>query len=140
MDPQVSRLVRETWSSIQPRSTEFSARFYELLFAADPDARDLFRNTDMPEQSRKFGDMLTEMIAMLESPDHLVAEAAASGRRHAGYGVEDRHYEAVGAALLRALEEGLGPGFDAQHREAWREMYALIAALMRRGAAHGPRS
>ena len=53
------------------------------------------------------------------------------GRRWAGCGVKDRHYEAVGAALLWTLQQGLGPSWTPEVAAAWSEVYALLSAVMR---------
>jgi hemoglobin-like flavoprotein len=52
------------------------------------------------------------------------------GRRHAGYGVNKRDYETVGEALLWTLEQGLGPGFTPEIKEAWTTLYRLVADTM----------
>ena len=52
------------------------------------------------------------------------------GRRHAGYGVTDAHYDTVAAALLWTLEKGLGSRFTPEVRTAWARAYALIAGAM----------
>lgn len=57
------------------------------------------------------------------------------GRRHVGYGVEERHYDLVGAALLWTLQEGLGDRYTAAVREAWTAAYSTLAAIMREAAA-----
>ena len=78
--------------------------------------------------------MLAEIVRVLDRPELLVSEVAASGRRHVGYGVHDRDYEDVGAALLWALENHLGAAFTPDVRAAWREAYTLLAAVMQRAA------
>jgi nitric oxide dioxygenase len=50
------------------------------------------------------------------------------------YGVQDRDYEDVGAALLSAIGEALGPRGTPEVLSAWREAYDLLAAVMRRAA------
>ncbi len=57
------------------------------------------------------------------------------GRRHATYGVVERHYESVGTALLWTLEQGLGPAWTPQTAAASTAAYALISDTMRQGAA-----
>ena len=135
MTPESERLVRETWHLLAPMSGEFVGAFYAHLFEVNPDAARLFASTDMAEQTRKFAAMLHEIVRVLDRPDLLVSEVAASGRRHVGYGVRDRDYDDLGAALLWALEQRLGPAFTPEVRDAWREAYALLAAVMRRAAA-----
>ena len=56
------------------------------------------------------------------------------GKRHAGYGVTDAHYETVGGALLWTLEKGLGPTFTPDVKAAWATVYTLLATTMKAGA------
>lgn len=62
----------------------------------------------------------------------MVRDLAALGRRHTGYGVQNRHYELVGEALLWALEHALGQDWDVALQDAWGEVYLLAASIMRR--------
>jgi hemoglobin-like flavoprotein len=57
------------------------------------------------------------------------------GCRHVSYGVRDGDYDAVGAALLWTLEQGLGEEtFTPEVREAWTSTYALLAGVMKDAA------
>ena len=78
--------------------------------------------------------MLGTLVTMLDDERRFVSELAALGRRHVGYGASAADYDAVGAALLIALERGLGERFTPATREAWAEAYRLMAAIMRRAA------
>src|ERR1044071_2408565 len=49
-----------------------------------------------------------DVIAIVDRLEGLVPAVQALGRRHVAYGVTERHYETVGAALLWTLEKGLG--------------------------------
>ena len=53
-------------------------------------------------------------MASLNRLDALVPVVEDLGRRHAGYGVKDEHYDSVGAALLWTLERGLGKAWTPQ--------------------------
>jgi hemoglobin-like flavoprotein len=59
------------------------------------------------------------------------------GRRHAAYGVEDRHYTVVGAALVWTLEQELGKSFTAEVEQAWRTAYRVLSTTMKQAAASG---
>ena len=74
-------------------------------------------------------------VASLERLDALVPVVEDLGRRHAGYGVEDKHYDSVGAALLWTLERGLGKEWTPQVAEAWTQTYGLLSGVMRRAQA-----
>lgn len=134
MSPENEQLVRASWARIEPQADRFADAFYARLFEVDPQIRALFAATDMTAHRRKFIDMMQRLVAAVGDPPHFINALAASGRRHAGYGVRDEHYAVVGGALLWALEDFLGPEFSAPTRHAWRELYTLIAAIMRRGA------
>ena len=134
MSPESERLVRDTWEALQPAGDALVASFYAKLFEGNPALEKLFTPTDMKEQRRKFIVMLSEIVRVLDTPDLLIGEVAASGKRHVTYGVQDRDYEDVGAALLWAIGEALGPRCTPEVLSAWREAYDLLAAVMRRAA------
>jgi len=52
------------------------------------------------------------------------------GRRHDAYGARPEHYDLVGECLLGALERALGPAFDDALRQAWAEVYLIVASTM----------
>jgi hemoglobin-like flavoprotein len=108
MSPESERLVRESWEAARPMSDAVVTVFYARLFESNPSLARLFDGTNMEEQRRKFTLMLSEIVRVLDQPDLLVGEVAESGRRHVNYGVQDRDYEDVGAALMWALDQGLG--------------------------------
>jgi hemoglobin-like flavoprotein len=135
MSPETERLIRESWREMEPHAAEFADLFYVRLFEVAPEVRAMFALADMDAQKRKFVDMLAEIVRVLDDPARLVGEVAASGSRHLDYGVQDRHYDIVGSALLWTLGQALGERFTPELREAWRETYGLLAAVMRRGAA-----
>ena len=135
MKPESEQLVRETWKQLEPVSDQLVTAFYARLFASNPAAAALFSNTNMTLQRQKFSNMLAEIVRAINDPDVLIREVAASGRRHAHYGVIARDYDDVGAALVWAIGETLGPAFTPEVNAAWREAYALLAAVMKRAAA-----
>jgi len=55
-------------------------------------------------------------------------------RRHVNYGVENRHYTTVGAALLWTLQVGLGEAFTPELRDAWASAYNMLSERMMEAA------
>jgi hemoglobin-like flavoprotein len=125
--------IRRTFALLEPQAEVTALVFYRRLFTLQPSLRRLFLG-DIRTQSQKLMQMLRVIVESLDAPDVLVAMLEAMGARHAGYGVEDAHYDMVGEALLGAFAEGLGDEFTAEAREAWTKAYGFIAETMQRGA------
>lgn len=134
MDQESIRLVQQTWKQVDPIREQAAALFYGRLFELDPSLRPLFKG-DMAEQGRKLMNMLATAAMGLDRLDGIVGEVQALGRRHVAYGVQDAHYDTVGAALLWTLEQGLGDAFTPQVKAAWAEAYTLLADTMKQAAA-----
>jgi hemoglobin-like flavoprotein len=122
-------LVQTSFAQVQPIADAAAALFYRRLFELNPALQPLFKG-DMEEQGRKLMDMLGLAVKGLDRPEALLPALAALGRRHASYGVNEKDYETVGAALLWTLEQGLGPGFTPDIREAWTAVYRFVADTM----------
>jgi len=126
--------VQETFAVIAPIADDAAALFYRRLFELDPSLKAMFRG-DMTEQRRKLMQMLTAAVKGLNNLDRLVPIVEELGRRHAGYGVADAHYNTVGEALLWTLEKGLGKDFTPEVKDAWADVYGLLATTMQNAAA-----
>jgi hemoglobin-like flavoprotein len=126
------RLVRSSWPSVVAQLNAVTLSFYAHLFKIDESAARLFAGVDMDSQRVKLAQSLGVMVRALDDVDCLLPVLAALGKRHASYGVEDHHFDSVGAALLRALADVLGDTLTRDVRDAWANAYALIASVMRR--------
>jgi len=126
-------LVQESFAIVAPIADDAAALFYRRLFELDPSLERMFRG-DMAEQRRKLMQMLTAAVKGLDRLEQLVPVVQDLGRRHATYGVEDRHYDTVGAALLWTLEKGLGKAFTPETKEAWTTVYGILATTMKQAA------
>jgi len=133
MTPKQVELIRLTFVQVMNRKMETGRMFYERLFSIAPDTRPMFRS-DIDVQAQKLMDTLALAISGLRDLPSLVAMLEALALRHVGYGVRDKHYDDVGAALLWTLERGLGPAFTPEARDAWATLYGTVADVMRNGA------
>lgn len=125
-------VVRASFTRLAPRAESLVARFYERLFALAPPLRALFP-PDMREQRLKLAATLQLVIDNLRAPDKLLELLEALGRRHAAYAALPEHFDAVGRALIEALEELEGDAWTPAAARAWSGAYAQIAGAMRRG-------
>ena len=125
------KLIQDTWAQLVPTAGQAATIFYQRLFEIDPSARALFRTTDMAQQRKKLIQILSVATSSLDNLGALSKTVEDLGRRHAGYGVKDAHYDSVGIALLWTLEQGLGSAWTPEVAAAWKEVYGLLSGIMR---------
>ncbi|MGE3308409.1 MAG: globin family protein [Limisphaerales bacterium] len=130
-------LVQKSWSQVLPIVDTAAGLFYGRLFELDPALRPLFK-TDITEQGRKLMKMINVAVGGLDNLGALVPAVQDMGRRHTGYGVRDKDYETVGAALLWTLEKGLGPAFTPDVKAAWTKVYTILATTMQAAGGQAP--
>lgn len=137
MSPETIRQVQASWARLRPMTDDAGALFYRNLFEADPALRPMFRG-DMTAQARKLMQMIDVAVGRLDDVAALLPALHQLGDRHRGYGVQPRHYDTVGAALLLTLGQGLGSEvFTPALRAAWAEVYGALAGAMQAPAVEG---
>ncbi|MGU3360220.1 globin family protein [Methylobacterium sp. M6A4_1b] len=134
MTPDQVTLVQDSFAKVRPIADTAADLFYGRLFEIAPEVRSMFPE-DMREQKKKLMAMLGLAVTNLHKPDMVVPALQTLGRQHVSFGTQAAHYEPVGAALLWTLEQGLGPDFTPEVREAWVETYGLVASVMKAAAA-----
>ena len=134
MNHKQIELVHASWKKVLIVGDAAANLFYTRLFTLDPSLRPMFKG-EMKEQGRRLVAMITVAVNGLARIETLVPVIEALGRRHAGYGVEDRHYAVVGAALVWTLEQELNRHFTAEVEQAWRAAYQVLSTTMKQAAA-----
>ena len=129
MESKVVSLVQESWAKVVPIADPAGKLFYTNLFEAEPSLRALFKG-DIDEQAGKLVQMISVAVSKLDEPNILVPALTQLGRRHVGYGVLPTHYDAVGTALIKTLEQGLGPAFTPDVKDAWVSVYGVMTQVM----------
>jgi hemoglobin-like flavoprotein len=126
-------LLRMSFIAVMGRKAEAGRMFYERLFAVTPELRSMFKN-DIDAQSHKFIEMLAIIIGLLNDPTALSQTLTQLSYRHRGYGVRDEHFDMVRDALLWTLAKILGETFTPELRNAWHDLYGLVASAMKRSS------
>jgi hemoglobin-like flavoprotein len=135
MHPIQIELVQSSFARVEPIADTAASLFYARLFELDPSLRLMFTG-DMAQQgkSKKHMTMLKVVVNGLPRLEQLVPAVQALGRRHAGYGVADEHYDIVAQALLWTLHQGLGEYFTPDVAAAWSTAYGILADVMKAAA------
>ncbi len=137
MTPEEVQLVRATWEVAARDPDILTTNFYAHLFAIDSGIARMFGGVDMASQKKKVAQALAVVVTALDDLDALLPALSALGKRHVKYGVESRHFDAVGDALTWALRDSLGDLFTADVQRAWGDAYAVVASVMRRPLERG---
>lgn len=133
MTEEQIKLVQDSWAKVVPISETAAKLFYGRLFELDPSLKPMFK-TDIKEQGKKLMTMIGVAVKGLSNLESIVGAVQDMGKRHAGYGVKDEHYDTVAAALLWTLEKGLEDAFTEEIKAAWVETYTLLATTMKQAA------
>jgi len=127
-------LLRESFASVREYETAVIVLFYGRLFEIAPETRALFK-INIREQAKKLTDTLQMALDALDRFEELRPVLADLGRRHLTYGVQPYQYERLCSALVWALGQALGLGFDQETRAAWNQLLSAIAAVMLEAAS-----
>ncbi|MEW9550932.1 globin domain-containing protein [Nonomuraea sp. NPDC050783] len=123
------RLVKESFSVVEPHADRATAYFYGRLFAENPHLRAMFPPAMNVQRDRLFG-ALTRIVWSLDSPGGLSAYLGQLGRDHRKYGVLAEHYTAVGNALLATIRRFAADIWDHEIEAAWVSAYTAAANHM----------
>lgn len=139
------QLILGSWRLVVPIADTAADLFYRRLFEIEPAYRSLFPE-DLTKQKRKLVTMLAFVVKSIDwmaaqwqdevpPEEDLCLVVLAMGRRHHElYHIPDASYDAVGAALLWTLDQGLGAAFTPEVRDAWTRLYGVVALTMKVGA------
>ena len=130
-------LVQTSFRTVQPMSATAGELFYKRLFEIEPEVAALFKG-DVGRQGREFMQVLAVAVGGLSNVTTLVPMVQQLGVRHAAYGVQARHYDAVRQALLYTLAVILQDDYTDEVRAAWATAYAMLAGIMKEAAWGAP--
>ena len=128
MNDEIDR-VRTSWSLAAADPQRTAQVFYANLFRLDPSTKPLFAG-DLELQGRKLTQTLSFIVDNIENTETLLPAAVDLARRHVDYGVTRDQYASVGAALVEALRQLLGPAFSDEDAEAWVRVYTKLSSTM----------
>jgi hemoglobin-like flavoprotein len=134
MTPEQLTMIKESWAKVEPIADKAAELFYGKLFELDPALKPLFKG-DMEEQGKKLMRMISTAVNGLDRLETIVPAVQDLGRRHVAYGVKDKDYDTVAAALIWTLGQGLGDAFTDELKDAWVETYTVLATTMKDAAA-----
>ena len=129
MTPEQVDLVQSSFAKVAPIAETAAGLFYNRLFEIEPQTKALF-HVDIAEQGRKLMTTLGVVVRGLKNLDAILPAAKALAVKHVAYGITAAHYKPVGEALIWTLEQGLGPDFTPEVKDAWLSAYGALSGVM----------
>ncbi len=130
MNKKQIALVQSTFKQLEPIATDTGELLYQKLFEIDPSLKPLFKS-DIKNQAQMLMTAIGLAVKGLDNPDSVEKAVKPLGKRHTGYGVAPKDYNAFSAALLWALEQSLGDSFTEEAKDAWVEAFGALAKQMK---------
>jgi nitric oxide dioxygenase len=132
LTPTTVSTVKATAPVLAKHGYAIIQRFYERLFQAHPELKNLFnmRHQERGEQQRA---LAGAVLAYATHIDNLPALATAVERithKHASLNVQAEQYPVVGENLLAAIKEVLGDAATDDILGAWAEAYGELANIL----------
>jgi len=133
MTPAEIDLVQASFRRLLPVAHRVGTLFFAKLLELDPELRrDL--DGDRVTRDRRLVQWVALAVNGLSHPATLAPVVRRAGRRSADLFLGNGRLEAIGTALLWALEEAAHEPFAIETRNAWTRAYWFLANLLRAGA------
>lgn len=129
MDQYQIEIIQNSFFKLFDVQEEAGKLLFNHLFELDPSTKDMF-STSAEDQGRKLMSAMASIIGDLENFKNLKPMLTQLAIRHQGYGVQDHHYDAFGAAMLWAFEQVLGDEFGLDEKQAWSMAFDQVANVM----------
>lgn len=135
-------IVEKTWAQVEALGVEaVGVILFRYIFTIAPSALQLFSFRTDPDvmtyqtpglkaHGVKVVATVGTAVKGLREFEVLLPTLEALATRHAGYGVKPFHFDVVGEALMKTLQDGLGTGFTPRARLAWSKVWHALASPM----------
>jgi hemoglobin-like flavoprotein len=131
LSQEQKRLVRDSFTRIEPAADLVARLFYLKSVDLDPSIRDVLKAPSRA-QRRKFMAAMKLAVISLDRLEQLQPMIRLLGIRQRQEGIKSRHYTTFRRAWVWTLEQSLEARFSREAREAWT---ALLGEMARAKAA-----
>jgi nitric oxide dioxygenase len=125
-------LIKATAPVLAEQGSTIIRRFYQRLFEAHPELRNLFNMTHQQrgQQQEALARAVYAYAANIEQPETLAAVLENIANKHASLGVRPDQYPIVGEHLLGAIKDVLQEAASQDILDAWAQAYGELADML----------
>ncbi len=129
---RTKEIVKTTAPVLAEHGTAIIKRFYEHLFQAHPELKNLFNiaHQQQGQQQEALARAVYAYAANIENPQSLAAVLRGIAGKHASLGVRPEQYPIVGEHLLWAIKDVLKDDATQEIISAWAQAYGNLADLL----------
>jgi hemoglobin-like flavoprotein len=133
-------MLLNRWERLQPYADRFATAFFETLFEADPELRQLFSNASLDAQFIRFAHLLTEIVSATDDGEELDRRIELIVRRFARGRASTDRKRAVRAAIAAMLVQVELTAMTPPMLAPWKAAYAAVTDMLRGTAWLGSRA
>ncbi len=124
--------VKATAPAVAAHAEAITRRFYELLFADNPEVQGFFNQAHQHSggQQRALAGAICAYAANIDNLGALGPAVELIAQKHGSLGIQPEHYPIVGKHLLRAIKQVLGDAATDDILAAWGQAYGFLADVL----------
>ena len=131
--------IKASWEKVKGLDPTYEATgvlLFKNIFEIAPQALDLFSfkdEEDLYESAalkKHASGVMKAIEAAVNDFGGIQTALKDLGARHVKRGILPEHYDVVGQAIIKTLEQGLGNGFSDYLRESWTKVYGMVKESM----------
>lgn len=129
LDQHTKELVKATVPVLQEHGAEITKRFYQLMFEAHPELKNIFNQTNQRkgDQARALADTVYAAALHIDHLEEILPVVNQIAQKHRSLNIKPEHYPIVGKYLLLGMKDVLGDAATDEIIEAWEKAYGVIA-------------
>lgn len=131
LSEKTMQIVKSTAPVLKERGTEITVCFYERMFNAHPELKNIFNMSRQKTggQPKALAFTVLQAAENIDRLEALLPVVEQIGHKHKSLQVKPEHYPIVGKHLLEAIEIVLGEAATPEILQAWAEAYEEIARV-----------
>ncbi len=129
MNDKTKTIIKSTAPVLKEKGEKITTVMYELLFSANPELKELFKNAE-PDQYKKLAAAVYTYADNIDKLEVLGKGIETMALAHVKTNIQPEHYPLVGAAILGAIKNVLADVATDEVIEAWKEAYFFLADVL----------
>ena len=131
LSPQTIDIVKATAPAVAPLAETITRRFYELMFAGNPEVKAYFNQAHQHSggQQKALAGAICAYASNIDNLEALGSAVELIAHKHCSLGIQPEHYPIVGKHLLAAIKDVLGEAATEEVLAAWGEAYDVLAEV-----------